>query len=147
MEWVRVCAAPGCREPLVDRRAEARYCSEACKKVARRLRRRLPGTRSGDDPPGLGSGTRASVASLAPMPGILKPTDAFERLRGNAVLSRWKPDPKAKPGDVPDIPDFLRRPLPAEQACAGCGETFQPTTYRQGRCDGCQPLPAWLKAG
>src|SRR5262245_49905328 len=109
MDWLRVCAAPGCREPLIDRRAEARYCSEACKKAARRERRKLGGTKSGDDPRGLGSGTRASVATPARMRPLLKPMDAFERLRGGAMLSRWKPDPKATGEDMPDLPDFLRR--------------------------------------
>src|SRR5262245_30444037 len=104
MDWVRVCQAPGCREPLVDRRAEARYCSEACKKVARRARRKLSGT---GDPPDLGSGTRASVATPAPIGRPLKPMDAFERLREGKVLSRWKPTGDGR--GVPDIPEFLRR--------------------------------------
>jgi hypothetical protein len=40
--------------------------------------------------------------------------DAFRRLQGDAVLSRWKPHVTLAT-DIPDIPDFLRREERSEQ--------------------------------
>lgn len=35
----RTCGAPACRESLADRRADAEYCSPACRVAAHRARR------------------------------------------------------------------------------------------------------------
>jgi hypothetical protein len=110
MDWVRVCAAPGCREPMLDRKPEAIYCSDVCRKRGERARRRKLAVTGGvDDPDYLGAVTGACTVTPAALRTVLKPMDAFERLREGKVLSRWKPDPKATGEDMPDIPEFLRR--------------------------------------
>jgi hypothetical protein len=63
---------------------------------------------------------------------------AFEQLRGDAILSDWKPHITLAT-DMPPIPGFLQRPLgPPHQPCARCGKSFQPGTWKQSRCPECQ---------
>jgi hypothetical protein len=127
---VRVCAAPDCHNGLTGR-SDMRYCSDRCKKRHHRLQSPAdPGENSRDKAPG---------------PPVPDKTNAFQRLQGDAVLSNWTPHATLET-DIPDIPNFLRRPLSPPQECTGCGRTFQPTTYGQSRCSPCQPLPDWYKA-
>jgi hypothetical protein len=105
---IRICSAPGCRVVL-NGRPEARYCCEACKKRAKRARRKpqqqeLSGTLIVEVPDLPVPPKTLIVPPSEPAPGHL---DAFERLREGKVLSRWKPTGDGK--DVPDISDFLRR--------------------------------------
>ena len=85
----------------------SKYCSPECRYAAAKARHAPTAT---DDrvacvpPP-----TDFPAASTGPLKSDLYPGDAFERVRGGLSLSDWKPDPRAKPEDVPDIPEFLKR--------------------------------------
>ncbi len=41
METSHTCAAPGCSRSLAGKRSHSRYCTEACKKRAKRQRERI----------------------------------------------------------------------------------------------------------
>src|SRR5262245_58938317 len=88
-----------------------KYCSTACRQAHYRSSRNSDAEAAGR--PGRPV-TDADWGKVAPTPFVTHP-DAFERLRGDAVLSKWKPSGDGK--DVPDIPEYLRRPLPLQQAC------------------------------
>src|SRR5262245_11652157 len=104
-------------QSALGRIVRSKYCSPVCRYAAAKGRsgrghaRTDAGHSSGCLPPSLATPPALAV----PLKADLPPADAFERLREGKVLSSWKPSGDGK--DMPELPEFLRRPLPAQQAC------------------------------
>jgi hypothetical protein len=86
----------------------AKYCSLTCRKDVYRVRqgysRSVPRVDATDVPSrSVPLSTPLLMASAPP----LKTDSTFDRLRGDAVLSNWKPSGDGK--NCPNIPEFLRR--------------------------------------
>src|SRR5262245_46792250 len=84
-----------------------RYCSPNCRKNASRARHGLA-THANSTEPHTALVTPPSPppeSSASPSKPDLSP---FDRLRGDAVLSNWKPHVTLET-DIPGIPEFLRR--------------------------------------
>jgi hypothetical protein len=88
----------------------AKYCSPDCRyKAARKRAREAREASTHPDDTQVQSGSVTAPAPASPAPhDTAKSNDAFERLRGDAVLSDWKPYVTLET-DIPDIPEFLRR--------------------------------------
>jgi hypothetical protein len=108
----RQCQAPGCNNVIAGTaRADARYCSDACRQRARydAIREKNDANLPDIGPPeNLTDTHEKSQLNQGPKIDPRK-TDPFARLQGDAVLSNWKPSSNAKAEDIPDIPDFLGR--------------------------------------
>jgi hypothetical protein len=102
----RACEAPGCTNVIAGTaRADARYCSTACRKRASRDKNddMVP-----DIPPP--ENVTLNREKSEQKQGAKNDTDesaAFARLQGDAVRSNWEPTGDGE--DMPDIPEFLRR--------------------------------------
>lgn len=87
----------------------AKHCSPACRQAyyRARIRNKTPAV----DVQGMvGSPVTDPQGAYSTSSSVTHPKwkpDAFERLQGDAILSKWKPIGDGK--DVPDISDFLRR--------------------------------------
>ena len=91
---IRYCEGPGCHKSLpADLPWNARYCSTACRRRREQARRKEQRGFASHTSPGKGAEAK----------------NAFDRLRGDSALSKWKPSPNARGEDMPDIPEFLRR--------------------------------------
>lgn len=102
----RECEAPGCSNVIAPTaRADARYCSTACRTRASRYKNdaQLPDTAP---PENVTFNQEKDEQNQRPKMDTQK-TNHFAELQGDAVLSNWKPTGDGR--DVPDIPDFLRR--------------------------------------
>lgn len=108
----RACAAPGCEKVIApSARADARYCSGACRERARQaLIRQENGSGPLDiaDPPNLTDTSEITQRNQGPKT-LSEKSRVFDLMRGDRQLSKWEPTACA-PADDPgwDIPEFLR---------------------------------------
>ena len=98
-------------EELLGKPAPAKYCSPACRKDAYRVRSRCV---AGPEVTEMPARCVAATSDAPPPPQPAFPgrstaddQSAFERLRGDRVLSNWKPS--LTDVDCEPIPGFLRR--------------------------------------
>jgi hypothetical protein len=106
----RECQAPGCQNVIAPTaRADAVYCSDACRKRARReTKDALSPDKNGAQHPDIGppQNVRASEEKSE--------QNQWPKNEVRRMLDRpSRPDPYAAlaPGELPDIPEFLKRPL------------------------------------
>jgi hypothetical protein len=113
----RLCLAPGCSNVIAPTaRADARYCSTACRVRARRegqgaVSRNEIGCRPPDigPPENVTDSAEKTQQNQGPKidPQKTEGNSTFDRLREGKPLSDWKPSGGGQ--DIPDIPGFLRR--------------------------------------
>ena len=120
-------------EELLGKPAPAKYCSPACRKDAHRARSRCVADPEGTEMPArcVAATSDATPPSPDAFHGRSSTDDqtAFDRLRGDRVLSNWKPSPTDV--DCEPIPDFLRRkPEPAPEPIADVPDEPHPAFRR-----------------
>jgi len=108
----RPCAAPGCDKVMApSARADAQFCSAACRQRARRHSRDKTGDMAPDIAPPLNVTATHEITQQNQRPkSEAEKSEVFDRARGDRVLSRWEPCANPDPtGAGWEIPDFLLR--------------------------------------